>query len=44
MDEVRGVIAGCTTYLTKPINPAQFQKTMQRITKWLAQHVGEVAA
>lgn len=44
MDEVKGVIAGCTTYLTKPINPAQFQKTMQRITKWLAQHIGEVAA
>ncbi|KJV07253.1 hypothetical protein VZ94_06010 [Methylocucumis oryzae] len=43
MDEVKGVIAGCTTYLTKPIVPEQFQKTMLRITKWLAQHANETA-
>jgi len=43
MDEVKGVIAGCTTYLTKPIVPDQFQKTMLRITKWLAQQAEEVA-
>ncbi|MBT9097291.1 response regulator [Methylovulum psychrotolerans] len=35
MDEVKGVIAGCSTYLTKPIVHEDFQKVMQRITKWV---------
>ncbi|MDD2722825.1 MAG: response regulator [Methylovulum sp.] len=35
MDEVKGVISGCTTYLVKPIVHEEFQKVMQRITKWV---------
>ena len=35
LDEVKGVIAGATTYLTKPINHDQFQQVLQRITRWL---------
>ena len=35
LDEVKGVIAGCTTYLTKPIEHAEFQGVIQRIIKWL---------
>ncbi|MDD5272759.1 MAG: response regulator [Methylovulum sp.] len=35
MDEVKGVISGCSTYLTKPIVHEEFQKVMQRITKWV---------
>ena len=35
LDEVKGVIAGATTYLTKPIKHEQFQQVLQRITRWL---------
>ena len=35
LDEVKGVIAGATTYLTKPIQHDQFQQVLQRITRWL---------
>ncbi len=35
LDEVKGVIAGCTTYLTKPIEHTEFQGVIQRIIKWL---------
>jgi len=35
MDEVKGVISGCTTYLVKPIVHEEFQKVMQRILKWV---------
>ncbi len=35
LDEVKGVIAGCTTYLTKPIEHNEFQNVIKRITKWL---------
>ncbi len=35
LDEVKGVIAGCTTYLTKPIEHTEFQGVIKRITKWL---------
>lgn len=35
LDEVKGVISGCTTYLTKPIVHEDFQKVVQRITKWV---------
>jgi len=35
LDEVKGVIAGATTYLTKPINHAEFQQVLKRITRWL---------
>jgi twitching motility two-component system response regulator PilG len=35
LDEVKGVIAGCTTYLMKPIVHEEFQKVIIRITKWV---------
>lgn len=35
LDEVQGVIAGASTYLTKPIKHDQFQQVTQRITRWL---------
>lgn len=36
MDEVKGVMAGCTTYLTKPVQDEAFQKLSQRVLTWLA--------
>lgn len=35
LDEVQGVIAGATTYLTKPVKSALLQETLSRVTKWL---------
>lgn len=35
LDEVKGIIAGCTTYLTKPVAPDDFQKMLARIMRWL---------
>lgn len=35
LDEVKGVIAGCTTYLTKPIIHEDFQKLLDRMGNWL---------
>ncbi len=35
LDEVQGVIAGASTYLTKPIKHKQFQSTLGRISNWL---------
>ncbi|MDD2723169.1 MAG: response regulator [Methylovulum sp.] len=35
LDEVKGVVAGCTTYLTKPIQPEAFQKLGTRLISWL---------
>jgi len=35
LDEVKGVIAGATTYLTKPIVHSEFQQVLGRITRWL---------
>ncbi len=35
LDEVQGVIAGATTYLTKPVKSAMLQETLNRVTKWL---------
>ena len=37
LDEVKGVIAGATTYLTKPIKHDEFQQVLQRITRWLSE-------
>lgn len=36
LDEVKGIIAGCTTYLTKPVQNEAFQKLSHRIMEWLA--------
>jgi CheY-like chemotaxis protein len=35
LDEVQGVIAGASTYLTKPVKHEQFQETLKRVSKWL---------
>lgn len=35
LDEVKGVVAGCTTYLTKPVQPEAFQKLSVRVLSWL---------
>ena len=35
LDEVKGVLAGASTYLTKPVKHQQFQEVTQRITRWL---------
>lgn len=38
LDEVKGVIAGCTTYLTKPVQPVAFQNLGRRVLGWLANY------
>jgi len=35
LDEVKGVLAGASTYLTKPLKHQQFQEVTTRITRWL---------
>ena len=35
LDEVKGVIAGCTTYLTKPVQQEAFLKLSRRVLAWL---------
>jgi two-component system, cell cycle response regulator len=35
LDEVKGVMAGCTTYLTKPVQAEAFQKLSVRVLAWL---------
>jgi CheY-like chemotaxis protein len=36
LDEVKGIVAGCTTYLTKPVQNDAFQKLSHRMMDWLA--------
>lgn len=35
LDEVKGVLAGASTYLTKPVKHQHFQDVTERITRWL---------
>jgi CheY-like chemotaxis protein len=35
LDEVKGIVAGCTTYLTKPVQNEAFQKLSHRMMDWL---------
>ena len=35
LDEVKGVMSGCTTYLTKPVQHEAFQKLSIRVLSWL---------
>lgn len=37
LDEVKGILAGATTYLTKPVNPERLQQTIGRIARWIAE-------
>lgn len=36
LDEVKGILAGCTTYLTKPVQDEAFRQLSQRVLGWLA--------
>lgn len=36
LDEVKGIMAGCTTYLTKPVQDDAFQKLSTRVLAWLS--------
>lgn len=38
LDEVQGVIAGATTYLTKPVKSEMLQETLTRVTKWISNY------
>lgn len=38
LDEVQGVIAGASTYLTKPVKHEMFQKTLNRLSTWLSDY------
>jgi len=40
LDEVQGVIAGASTYLTKPVKSEQLQKTLRRVSMWLGNFQG----
>ena len=35
LDEVQGVIAGASTYLTKPVKSEQLQNTLKRVSMWI---------
>jgi twitching motility two-component system response regulator PilG len=35
VDEVKGVMAGCTSYLTKPINHEDFKRLLGRMDSWM---------
>ncbi len=35
LDEVKGLMAGCSTYLTKPFQHDEFQKMLERIMHWV---------
>lgn len=41
LDEVDGLVAGCTTYLTKPLNHEKFQRMVERILIWLKRLKGK---
>jgi two-component system, cell cycle response regulator len=38
LDEVKGIMAGCSSYLTKPIRSEEFQKMLERVMNWLANY------
>ena len=38
LDEVKGVMAGCSTYLTKPVDRSEFQKVLKRVVNWLDEY------
>jgi|SRR5690554_594769 CheY-like chemotaxis protein len=37
LDEVKGIMAGSSTYLTKPIEHAEFQKVIRRVSRWVSE-------
>lgn len=40
LDEVKGVMSGCTTYLTKPVQDEAFRKLSTRVLAWLSARNG----
>lgn len=38
MDEVKGIMSGCTNYITKPIESDEFQNMVVRIMKWISNY------
>jgi len=38
LDEVKGIMAGCTNYITKPIKSDEFQNMLDRIMNWLSNY------
>lgn len=44
LDEVKGVMAGCTTYLSKPVDDQAFHKLSLRVLNWLADRKSVAAA
>ncbi len=38
LDEVKGVMAGCTNYVTKPVKSDEFQNMLDRIMNWLSNY------
>lgn len=39
IDEVKGIISGCTTYVTKPIQQESFRKLSQRVFSWIEEYL-----
>ncbi|SEG80801.1 response regulator [Marinobacterium lutimaris] len=37
LDEVKGIMAGSSTYLTKPIQTEEFSKVIKRVTRWVSE-------
>lgn len=37
LDEVKGIMAGSSTYLTKPIQHEEFSKVIKRVTRWVSE-------
>ncbi|MGR9052867.1 MAG: response regulator, partial [Gammaproteobacteria bacterium] len=38
MDEVKGIMSGCTNYVTKPIDADEFQHMLDRIMHWIGNY------
>ncbi len=36
LDEVKGIMAGSSTYLTKPIDSEEFRKVIKRVSRWVS--------
>ncbi|MGR9116979.1 MAG: response regulator [Gammaproteobacteria bacterium] len=38
LDEVKGIMSGCTNYITKPIDSDEFQNMLDRIMNWISHY------
>jgi CheY-like chemotaxis protein len=39
IDEVKGIVSGCTTYVTKPVHNETFRKLSQRMFSWIEEYL-----